>query len=187
MKLHTGDTVVVISGKDKGKSGTIMRVLPEKNHVVIGGINMRTRHMKKTQQEPGRILRYEASMNASKVMVVDPKTKKPSRIGYLIKDGKKIRISKRSGEEVKKVRPPKQKKEKVETPAEGADAKEAKAKKPAKGKETVAKTSNQPFWKKLQFGSAAVESQGAPDESRSKQDHSIPSQNIPQKSSGRGS
>ena len=88
MKLHTGDTVVVISGKDKGKSGTIMRVLPEKNHVVIGGINMRTRHMKKTQQEPGRILRYEASMNASKVMVVDPKTKKPSRIGYLIKDGK---------------------------------------------------------------------------------------------------
>ncbi len=191
MKLHTGDTVVVISGKDKGKSGTIMRVLPEKNHVVIGGINMRTRHIKKTHQEAGRILRYEASLDASKVMIIDAKTKKPSRIGYVMKDGKKVRIAKVSGEEVKKIRVPKAKKEtkkeKEETTAVSAEEKEEKAKvKAPKTASAKASAGKQPFWKKMQFGSG-VDSQGAPDEARSKQDHSIPSQNIPPKTSGRGS
>jgi len=88
MKIHTGDTVVIISGKDKGKSGTVLRVLHERNHVVVTGINMRTRHVKKTFQQAGRILKYEASMNASKVMLLDPKTKKPTRIGMAMKDGK---------------------------------------------------------------------------------------------------
>ena len=173
MKLHTGDTVLVITGKDKGKNGTIMRVIPGKNHVVVGGINMRTRHIKKTQQEPGRILHYEASLDASKVMVLDPKTKKPSRIGFLMKDGKKVRIAKVSGEEVKSVRPPKPKKEKKE----GEEVETKTEKKGASAK--------QPFWRKK--GPAGADAQGAPDESRGKQDHSIPSQTIPAKSSGRGS
>lgn len=176
MKLHTGDTVVIISGKDKGKTGQVMRVMPVDNHVVVSGINMRTRHIKKTFQQAGRILRYEASLDASKVMLIDPKTKKPSRIGFVIKDGKKLRISKRSGEEVKKVRLPKKVAEKKE---------EAPEKKTSETKATTA-DGKQPFWKKLQFGSS-VQGVGAPDESRSAQDHTIPGQNIPPKTSGRGS
>ncbi|MFA6039481.1 MAG: 50S ribosomal protein L24 [Candidatus Peribacteraceae bacterium] len=186
MKLHTGDTVVVISGKDKGKTGSIMRVIHARNHVVVGGINMRTRHIKKTYQEAGRIVKYEASMNASKVMLVDPKTKKPTRIGFAIKEGKKVRIAKRSGEVVRKVAAPR--------PASSGQAKKTDASKaaPAKKEEVkkeapTGKPTKQPFWKKLQFGSAEGEGGAPPDEARSKQDHTIPSQNIPPKTSGRGS
>lgn len=187
MKLHTGDTVVIISGKDKGKTGSIMRVIPERNHVVVSGINMRTRHIKKTYQEAGRILKYEASMNACKVMLLDPKTKKPTRIGMTIKDGKKVRIAKRSGEVVRKVAAPKkaakaspEKTKAAPKAAEGKEASTAKAGKPG------SEQGKQPFWKRLQFGSA-VDDVGAPDETRSKQDHTIPSQTIPPKTSGRGS
>jgi large subunit ribosomal protein L24 len=173
MKFHTGDTVVIISGKDKGKSGTIMRVLPSDNHVVVTGINMRTRHVKKTYQEAGRIIKYEASIDASKVMLLDPKTKKPSRIGYVMENGKKKRISKASGEAVTKVKLPKK----------AAAKKEEKVADEA----PVAGGSKQRFWNKLQFGATAAAEGGAPEEARSKQDHTIPSQNIPRKSSGRGS
>ena len=100
MKLHTGDLVVIITGKDKGKTGRILRVLLEKNRVVVAGINMRTRHIKKTAQSAGRVVRYEASLHASNVMAVDPKTKKRTRIGYRFKDGHKERIAKKSGEEM---------------------------------------------------------------------------------------
>ena len=217
MKLHTGDTVVVISGKDKGKTGSIMRVIPARNRVVVGGINMRTRHIKKTYQEAGRIVKYEASLNASKVMLLDPKTKKPTRIGFAVKDGKKVRIAKRSGEVVRKVAAPKkaaaaksvpEKKEKKTDTAEKPVAKPSEGR-PSSAPSPFAKASGdksgttegrpssapagttegrptkQPFWKKLQFGSA--ESEGGPDEARSKQDHTIPSQTIPPKTSGRGS
>ena len=174
MKLHTGDTVVIISGKDKGKTGQVMRVMPVDNHIVVSGINMRTRHIKKTFQQAGRILRYEASLDASKVMLIDPKTKKPSRIGFVMKDGKKLRIAKRSGEEVKKVSVPKKAVEKKEAAPE------------KKAPEAPEAGGKQPFWKKLQFGSS-VQGVGAPDEARSAQDHTIPGQNIPPKTSGRGS
>ena len=80
MKLHTGDTVLVISGKDRGKTGSIIRVMPEDNRVIVGGINIRTRHVKKTPQQAGRILKYEAALSASNVMILDPKTGKPARI-----------------------------------------------------------------------------------------------------------
>lgn len=100
MKLHTGDLVVIITGKDKGKTGRILRVLPEKSRVVVAGINMRTRHIKKTLQSAGRVVRYEASLHVSNVMAVDPKTKKPTRIGFRFKDGQKQRYAKRSGEEM---------------------------------------------------------------------------------------
>ncbi len=99
MKLHTGDTVLVITGKDKGKTGQVMRVLPEKNHVVVQGLNMRTRFIKKTVQSAGSMLKFEASLDASKVMLLDPKSGKPTRIGFQIdeKTGKKVRIAKVSG------------------------------------------------------------------------------------------
>lgn len=179
MKLHTGDTVIIISGKDKGKTGTIMRVLPERNHVVVAGVNIRTRHIKKTHQQAGRIVKYEASINASKAMLLDPKTKKPTRIGYVIKDGKKIRIAKRSGEEVKKVRAPKQTAAKKAAPT--TEKKEKAADK------TQPEGAKQPFWKKLQFGSGAVEDAGAGEGSAAPQERAAPSKAIPRKSAGRGS
>lgn len=100
MKLHTGDLVVIIAGKDKGRTGRVLRVLRQKGRVVISGVNMRTRHIKKTPQAPGRTVRYEASLSASNAMIIDPKTKKRSRIGYKVKDGRKERIAKNSGEEL---------------------------------------------------------------------------------------
>jgi len=100
MKLHTGDLVVIITGKDKGKTGRILRVLPDQGRVVVTGINMRTRHIRKTVQAPGRVVRYEASLHVSNVMAVDPKTKKPTRIGYKTDNGMKKRIAKKSGEEL---------------------------------------------------------------------------------------
>lgn len=106
MKIHTGDLVLIISGKDKGKQGTVLRVLASKNHVVVDGINMRTRHIKKTPQAAGQRIQYEASLDASKVMIVDPKSKKPTRIGYSIdaKTGSKKRIAKASGEVITKAK-----------------------------------------------------------------------------------
>ncbi len=98
MKLHSGDMVVVITGKDRGKVGRVLRVLPEEGRVVVADINMRTRFIKKTPQNPGRQVRFEASIAASNVMLLDPKTKKPSRIGWRLVGGKKERFAKRSGE-----------------------------------------------------------------------------------------
>jgi large subunit ribosomal protein L24 len=99
MRFHTGDNVVVIAGKDKGKTGRILRVLGAMNKVVVAGINMRTKHMKKSQQSPGRKISYEASLDASNVMLVDPKTKKRTRMGNRFDDaGKKERFAKKSGE-----------------------------------------------------------------------------------------
>ncbi|UPA22791.1 50S ribosomal protein L24 [Candidatus Peribacteria bacterium] len=104
MKIHTGDVVVIMTGKDKGKQGTVTRVLETKSRVVVEGINMRTRHIKKTAQGPGQRVTYEASIHVSNVAILDPKTKKPTRIGYKIdeKTGRKSRIAKASGEVIVK-------------------------------------------------------------------------------------
>ena len=97
MNFKTGDKVVVISGKDKGKEGTITHVLRSENRVVVEGINIVKKHVKGNGQQAGSINEVEAPIHASNVMIVDPKTKKPTRIGHKIdKDGKKIRISKKS-------------------------------------------------------------------------------------------
>jgi len=98
MKLHVGDTVVVITGKDKGKTGRVLRVHPEDSRVVVSDINMRTRFTKKTPQAPGRQVKFEASIAAGNVMLLDPKTKKPTRIGFRMVGDKKERFAKRSGE-----------------------------------------------------------------------------------------
>ncbi|MBI2636396.1 50S ribosomal protein L24 [Candidatus Peregrinibacteria bacterium] len=182
MKLHTGDTVLVISGKDKGKTGSILRVLETENRVIIGGVNMRTRHVKKTHQQAGRILKYEASLSASNVMILDPKTGKPSRIGYKFDDkGRKIRVSKISGDEVKAVKPKKEVRKKAdETQKEIKEIKEA--------KDTTAIGKKQPFWKRIGFGAQAAEEQVEVKEaSHMQQDHTIPSQQLHSRSAGRGS
>ena len=102
MHVKTGDKVVVISGKDKGKQGVVLKALPKKDRVVVEGVNMMKKHQKPTQMNPeGGILETEASIHVSNVMHVDPKTNEPTRIGKKIEDGNKVRIAKKSGQEIK--------------------------------------------------------------------------------------
>ena len=97
MNFKTGDKVVVIAGKDKGKEGTITKTLRAENKVIVEGINVVKKHMKPQGNQPGSIVEVEAPIHASNVMIIDPKTKKGTRIGHEIdKKGKKIRVSKKS-------------------------------------------------------------------------------------------
>ena len=97
MNFKTGDKVVVIAGKDKGKEGKIIKVLKCDNRVVVEGVNIVKKHLKGNGQQSGSISEVESSIHASNVMIIDPKTKKPTRIGHTTnKDGKKIRVSKKS-------------------------------------------------------------------------------------------
>ena len=105
MHISKGDTVIVISGKDRGKMGRILHVFPAKGQVVVEHVNMVKRHTRPnpTKGVQGGILEKEAALNASKVMVVDPTSGKPTRVGHkILGDGKKVRISRRSGEMIGK-------------------------------------------------------------------------------------
>lgn len=97
MNFKKGDKVIVISGKDKGKEGTITKVLRDKNKVTIEGVNVAKKHVKGNGQTAGSIVEVERPIHASNVMIKDPKTGKRSRIGHIIEDGKKSRVSKVSG------------------------------------------------------------------------------------------
>lgn len=97
MNFKTGDKVVVITGKDKGKEGSIVKVLRDQNKVVIDGVNIAKKHVKPNGQTSGSIEEIAMPIHASNVMMIDPKTKKGTRIGHdTDKNGKKIRISKKS-------------------------------------------------------------------------------------------
>lgn len=101
MKLKTGDKVVVIAGKDKGKEGKIIKVLRKENKVIVENVNMIKKHLKPNGQNAGSIVEMEAPIHASNVMIIDPKTKKRTRIGYTFdKNNKKIRIAKKSNEKL---------------------------------------------------------------------------------------
>ena len=101
MDLRKGDKVIVIAGRDKGKTGVIQKVDPKTNRVVVEGVNLRKKHKKQTQNNPeGSIVEIYAPIDASNVMIVDPKTKKPTRIGHKIVKGKKVRVAKKSGAEL---------------------------------------------------------------------------------------
>lgn len=98
MKLVKGDKVIVIAGADKGKTGTIQKVIPEQNRVVVENVNVRKKHNKPTQANPeGSIVEVYAPINASNVMLLDPKTNKPTKIGHKVVKGKKVRVAKKSG------------------------------------------------------------------------------------------
>ena len=98
MNFVKGDKVIVIAGKDKGKTGVIQKVLPRTNRVVVEGVNLHKKHKKPTQNNPeGSILEIYVPIDASNVMIVDPKTKKPSRIGHKVVKGKKVRVALKSG------------------------------------------------------------------------------------------
>jgi large subunit ribosomal protein L24 len=132
MKISLGDTVVIIAGKDKGKKGSVMRVLKNENRVIVAEVNMVTKHVKKTPQAPGRKVRIEHSIHASNVMLIDPKTGKGTRVGYKIDaKGKKTRIARGSGSELVRVK------------VSAEDQKKAGAEKSAEPAKKKA-----PFWKK---------------------------------------
>jgi large subunit ribosomal protein L24 len=99
LKLKKGDDVIVISGREKGKKGKIVRVIPEDRRIVIGGVNKMKRHTKPSQAGAGGIVEKEMPMHISNVMLVDPKSGKGSRVGYkTLADGKKVRVARKSGE-----------------------------------------------------------------------------------------
>jgi len=99
MNFKTGDKVVVISGKDKGKEGKIIKTLRSENRVVVEGVNIIKKHVKPNGQTAGSIVEMEAPIHASNVMMLDPKSKKRTRIGHTTdKKGNKVRIAKKSGE-----------------------------------------------------------------------------------------
>lgn len=99
-KIKKKDRVVVLTGKDKGKTGEVLRVLTAENRVVVSGINMMTKHQRATQANPqGGIVKQEAPIHVSNVAIADPKTGKATRTSVkVLKDGKKVRVAKKSGE-----------------------------------------------------------------------------------------
>ncbi|HXQ46743.1 MAG TPA: 50S ribosomal protein L24 [Caulobacteraceae bacterium] len=98
-KIKKDDRVVVLTGKDKGRQGQVTRVFPSEGRLVVSGVNMIKRHTRPSQADPqGGIKHREASLHVSNVALVDPKTGEPTRVGFRIEAGKKVRYAKKSGE-----------------------------------------------------------------------------------------
>ena len=98
MHVKKGDKVMVISGKDKGKTGVILSAFPKKDRVLVEGVNIVKKHVKPNQLNPqGGIVSQEAAIHVSNVMLIDPKSGEPTRVGFKVEDGKKVRVSKKSG------------------------------------------------------------------------------------------
>ena len=99
-KIRKGDKVVVLTGRDKGRSGEVIEVRPRDSRVLVRGVNMVSRHQRQTAAQQGGIIRKEAAIHISNVALADPKDGKPTRVGFkTIKDGK-VRIARRSGEQI---------------------------------------------------------------------------------------
>jgi large subunit ribosomal protein L24 len=98
-KIKKGDKVVVITGRDKGKSGEVLEVRPADRRIVVRGISMIKKHQRQTAQAEGGIIRREAAIDVSNVAIADPKDGKPTRVGFkTLDDGRKVRFAKRSGD-----------------------------------------------------------------------------------------
>ncbi len=100
MKIKKNDTVLVISGKDKGKKGKVLVAMPSENKVIVEGVNIQTKHAKAKQNIPAEIRKQEGPIDVSNVMYYDSKAKAPTRLGYTVEDGKKKRVSKKTGQVV---------------------------------------------------------------------------------------
>ena len=99
MKVKKGDKVVVVTGREKGKTGEILRVMPKEARVLVQGVNMVKRHTRPSQTAPGGINELEAPLHVSNVALADPQDGKPTRVGYrTLEDGRKVRFARRSGE-----------------------------------------------------------------------------------------
>jgi large subunit ribosomal protein L24 len=99
LKIKKGDKVVVITGKDKGRQGEVIRVIPAENRAVVRGVNVAKRHQKQTAAQEGGIVSKELPVHVSNLALRDPKDGKPTKVGYkTLADGKKVRVARRSGE-----------------------------------------------------------------------------------------
>ena len=99
MKIKRGDNVVVISGRDKGKRGEVLRVFPDEGRLIVQGVHIARRHTKPRMGDPGGIVEKELTIHVSNVAHLDPQSNKPTRVGYkLLEDGNKVRVARRSGE-----------------------------------------------------------------------------------------
>ena len=97
-RVRKGDMVAVISGDDRGKRGRVLRVLPDKNRVIVEGVNMVYKHLRRSQQNPqGGRVRREAAIHASNVMPIDPEENRPVRVGVRVEGGRRVRVARRSG------------------------------------------------------------------------------------------
>jgi large subunit ribosomal protein L24 len=99
-KIRKGDKVVVLTGRDKGRTGEVIEVRPTEGRARVRGVNMVKRHQKQTAQQEGGIISKEATIHLSNLALSDPKDGKPTRIGFKIIDGRKVRVAKRSGAEI---------------------------------------------------------------------------------------
>ena len=99
MKIRKGDDVIVLTGKDKGKTGSVLRAMPKERRVLVQGVNMVKRHMRASAGQVAGIVAKEAPMHVSNVALIDPTTRKPTRVGYKVLEGeRKVRVARRSGE-----------------------------------------------------------------------------------------
>jgi large subunit ribosomal protein L24 len=98
-KIKKGDEVIVLTGRDKGRTGKVLEVRPTESKLVVDGVNIATRHVKPSQVDPqGGMKRTPAALHVSNVALVDPKNGGPTRVGFKVVDGKKVRVAKKSGE-----------------------------------------------------------------------------------------
>lgn len=97
-KIKKGDKVIVLTGRDRGAEGEVIQVMPKADRVVVRGVNLIKKHQKQTQTEQGGIITKEAPLHISNVALKDPSTGKPTRVGFKVEDGKRVRVAKASGE-----------------------------------------------------------------------------------------
>lgn len=97
-KIKKGDKVVVLTGRSKGQTGEVLKVIPKEDRAIVQGVNMVKRHQRPTQVSEGGIIEKEAPIHLSNIAMIDPKDDKPTRVGFKDVDGKKVRVAKRSGE-----------------------------------------------------------------------------------------
>ena len=99
LRVKKGDEVIVLTGRERGKKGSVLKVMPKDQRLLVQGVNMVKRHTRPSQTNPGGIIEKEGSLHVSNVAHVDPKTSEPTRVGYrFLDDGRKVRFAKRSGE-----------------------------------------------------------------------------------------
>ena len=100
-KIKKGDTVVVLTGRSKGRSGEVIQVMPKEDRALVRGVNVVRRHQKQTASQEGGVISKEAPIHLSNVAIADPKDGKPTKVGFkVLDDGRKVRIAKRSGEQI---------------------------------------------------------------------------------------
>ena len=100
MRIKKDDMVIVITGKDKGTTGKVLKAIPKENKVVVEGVNVQTKHQKQTRTMQAEIRHVEGPIDASNVMLYDTKTKQPVKVGYVVEDGKKSRVNKKTGAKI---------------------------------------------------------------------------------------